>query len=97
MTWITDALAVHRLTRLVTKDTITEGLRFKLQRAAMNADVEDGIAQKLQTLSSCPWCSSFWIALGVVAIRRLAPGIWEPVARVLAFSAVAGLVAENLD
>lgn len=97
MTWITDALAAYRLTRLVTKDTITEGLRFKVQRAAMNADVEDGIAAKLQTLTSCAWCVSWWCALGVVAVRKLAPDLWEPVAKALAFSAVTGLIAENLD
>jgi len=48
---------------------------------------------KLARLITCPWCAGMWVALGVVAARRVAPGLWRPLARALAASQVAGLVA----
>lgn len=90
-----DALAVFRLTRLATEDAITEGLRLKVKRAALGSDAPDSIAAKLETLLECPWCVSAHIAVGVVAARRYAPRLWDPLARVLAFSAAAGIVAES--
>ncbi len=84
---IVDALAVFRLTRLVTRDRITEHLRAK---------ADDG-PEWLAYLSRCAWCSSPYIAVGVVLARRFVPRIWQPVAEVLAFSAVAGLITEALD
>lgn len=90
-----DVLATYRLTRLITRDAITEPLRIKVKRAAMRADVEDGVAAKIETLLSCPWCVSWWVGVGVVAARRLAPEAWEPVAEALALSAATGLIAEN--
>lgn len=91
-----DALSVFRLTRLVTGDKITEPLRDQLHRAAWRAD-SIPVAKKIETLVSCPWCVSWWIAVMVVSARRLAPSMWDPVARALAFSAATGLIAENLD
>lgn len=53
----------------------------------------DPDAPKLATLATCRWCSSVWIALGVVAARRLFPRAWPPLAEALAFSAGAALLA----
>jgi hypothetical protein len=50
---------------------------------------------KIARLITCPWCASVWLAGGVVVVRRLAPGVWPRVARVLAMSHVAGLVANR--
>ncbi len=50
---------------------------------------------KMAVLATCPWCASVWCAAGVVALRRLVPRAWGPVAEVLALAAVAGLVAER--
>lgn len=44
-------------------------------------------------LVECAWCSSVWVAFGVLAARRLFPRAWDAVARPLAFSAVAGLLS----
>lgn len=55
--------------------------------------MEDREAPKLATLITCRWCSSVWIALGVVAARRLFPRAWPPLAEALAFSACAALLA----
>lgn len=45
------------------------------------------------TLLRCRWCVSVWLGFGVVVARRVAPRAWGPVARALAFSQVAGVVA----
>jgi hypothetical protein len=50
---------------------------------------------KIARLITCPWCASVWLAGGVVVMRRLAPGAWPRVARVLAMSHVAGLIANR--
>lgn len=84
MNVLIDALAVARLTRLVTEDTITEPLRERLSDR-----------ERLHYLITCPWCSSPYIAAGALLARRFAPGLWDPLARVLAFSEVAGLIAER--
>lgn len=84
----TDALAVCRLTRLATKDKITEGPRERMTWAVRRHP-------KLTYLLTCPWCMSIYVAAVTVAARRWVPG-WRYVARALAYSQVAGLLA-NLD
>ena len=76
-----DALAAARLTRLITRDYLTEGLRARA--GARHAALGD--------LARCPHCVGVWAALAVTAARRLAPGVWPAVAWPLA---VAGAVSE---
>lgn len=90
-----DALATYRLTRLIVQDDITAPLRERVRHAAMRSVDSPGIAAKVNTLLSCPWCVGMWVSFGVVAARRLAPAAWTPVAAALAFSAVTGVIAEN--
>lgn len=47
-------------------------------------------------LVTCPHCFGFWVACGVVVARRVAPRLWDPIAHALAFSAVTGIVSENV-
>lgn len=105
---VTDALAVYRLTRLVVEDVLTEPLREKIIGAAYRVrygpghGIEDHHAgrldePKIATLITCPWCASVWVAAGVVVVRRVAPTVWSPVARLLAFSAAAGMIAVRTD
>lgn len=91
-----DALACYRLTRLVVKDELTAGMRSRIEHAMHQGTRSADVAAKLSTLIQCPWCSSWWIACGVVAARRFAPRLWDPVAHALAFSAVTGIVSENV-
>lgn len=42
---------------------------------------------------TCRWCAGVWIAGGVVAARTFAPKVWSSVARGMALSAVATLLA----
>lgn len=108
--WLTvDGLAVFRLTLLVTRDTITAGVRERLRRRAFDetptvssASLREEItppfhaaARWLHQLVTCPWCISVWIAAPVVAVTALVPLVWQYAAAALALSAVAGFLAER--
>ncbi len=78
---VLDALACFRLTRLMVADTITAPLR-------------DRAPARLREFITCPWCVSVWLAGAIVALQALASGPWLYASAILAFSAVAGLLAE---
>jgi hypothetical protein len=82
-----DALAVFRLTRLLVADAILEE-----PRARALVKLETTGHPKLGYLLGCPWCISPYIAAAAIVARRRAPRGWDPVARALAFSAVAGII-----
>ena len=107
---LVDGLATYRLTRLATADVISEPVRMALLRkvgAEPHASEEDPTAQevvesladppRLATLITCRWCAGMWIAAGVTAARVVAPQAWKPVARGLALSAGAALLARFED
>jgi hypothetical protein len=52
---------------------------------------------RLATLVTCRWCAGIWIAAGVGLARSVAPRAWSPVARALALSAGAVLLARLED
>lgn len=108
MTVLVDVLAVHRLTRLATADTLTAPVRNRLIADAyrradrfdpdVNIDwteyaMADEDAPRLAVLLTCRWCASMWIAATVVLIRRRIPRAWSPIARLLALSTASTLVA----
>lgn len=86
-----DALASYRLTRLLVSDGIVDRPRDALMERLRRRE-----RHKLMELIECPWCTGFWVAIGVVAARRLVPRAWDPVAHVLAYSAAAGFVATRV-
>lgn len=102
-----DGLAAYRLTRLATADIISEPWRRSVvDRLVANGhedaaegetaqDVVDAMVEppRLARLLTCRWCAGVWIAAGVVGARAVAPRVWEPVARTLALSAAATLIA----
>lgn len=88
-----DVLAAYRLTRLVTRDTLTEAARDKATRKGYHSTPWRYVGELL----GCPWCVGFWCCAFVVAARRLAPRTWDPLARALAASTVVGLVATRID
>lgn len=97
---VIDAAATYRLVRLVTEDTFppVQALRNRIVEAHTTYDDQGvGDPDNWAELVECPWCASWWIALGVVAARRLAPRFWDPVARGLSFSLVSGLIASKID
>lgn len=91
-----DAVATYRLTRLVVHDTIIERQRGDLLDA-----LEDGTRPftrkhlKVAELLGCPWCVSIWLGAGVVAARRVAPRLWDPIATMLTASAIAGILSRD--
>jgi hypothetical protein len=106
---LVDALAIYRLTRLVTVDTLTDPARKRLLDAAKRIAFDVATSNmnrptpvttngygRLWELVTCPWCISVWIAVPVVALTRLAPVVWQYPALTLALAAVAGIVSERL-
>ncbi len=87
LTFVIDSLAVFRLTRLVTEDSLPPVARA---RSEVMRSGPDWAAELIE----CPWCAGFWIAGGVVLARKYVPG-WGALATVLAHSALAGLIAEE--
>src|SRR5690606_29799505 len=81
-----DALATHRLVRLLQRDTLPPVARA---RERVIAEGPEWAAD----LADCPWCLGVWVAAGVVAAREVAPRQWGVIARVLAMSSVAALVS----
>lgn len=108
---VVDGLAAYRLTRLATADIISEPWRRSVvDRLVANGDeppadgdtaqdVVDAMTEppRLARLITCRWCAGMWIAAGVVGARTLAPRAWSPVARTLALSAAATLIARAED
>lgn len=99
-----DALAAYRLTRLVTADSITEPLRAAVIASTYAEGLDEGETwdevvmndprpPRLAELVTCRWCAGVWVSFGVVAARRFAPRLWDPIARALAMSAGAALIA----
>jgi Protein of unknown function (DUF1360) len=96
---VVDLLAVARITRLIVTDRVPFGpLRERIRRRAFEAQDPTGPGDEdpyLVELLECPWCASVWVALAVLFLRRL-PG-WRLVARVLAASQVAGMMASWVE
>lgn len=80
-----DVLAVQRISRLVTEDTIFDGLR---EWIALNGP------DKLAELVTCPHCVSIYAGAAAVSLRRVVPRLWTPFATALALSAVTSLKTE---
>lgn len=103
---VIDVGAAWRLTRLVTRDALTEGLRDKIERWERGrkpaTEVRERYGQQITNMGGpvsylvhCPYCVSMWVALGVALTRRAAPLQWDRAARVLATSAAVCWLAER--
>lgn len=88
LNFIVDSLAVLRLTRLVTEDTI-----FDAQREWVALTAPDKIAY----LVTCPHCVSIHLGIAAVVLRKIAPRAWNPFATALALSAVTSVKTEFLE
>lgn len=103
---VVDVGAAWRLTRLVTRDALTEGLRDKVKRwdeqRTDEATVRERYGEEIAEMGGpvaylvhCPFCVSMWVALGVALARRVAPLHWDRAARVLSTSAAVCWLAER--
>jgi hypothetical protein len=86
---LVDALATHRLTKLVIDDKITEDFREQIYKHFPPE------SHKIGYFFTCPWCVSFWMGAGVVAARNVSPKAWRPLAYALAFSSITGWIEEH--
>lgn len=84
------ALAVYRLTRLVTADVLLDRVRTRLWKKY--PPEQGGIGY----LITCDWCTSIWTASLVVVMYSMIPNIVFAVACVLALSAITGIVAARV-
>jgi Protein of unknown function (DUF1360) len=91
LTLTISALAVHRLTRLITDDEITRPLRDRLSGIdPTRPDTEPG---RLAYFLSCRYCVGLWVAAGWAAATATAPAATTTVGAALAWSSVAGLLS----
>jgi hypothetical protein len=101
-----DVLAAHRLTRLITRDALLEGVRVRIQEHEKRTKDAVGVRERyghdvaavggpLGYLVNCPYCASIYVAAGVSLARSVAPLWWRRAARVLATSAVVSFLSER--
>ena len=93
-----DALAAYRLTRLVTRDQITQPWRDRIEARSVEVIASPTEAMGdlrdvwpwafLRGLTDCMWCSGTWCAFGVRLLPR-----W--MRRSLAVAALVGLISER--
>lgn len=97
MTFLIDVLAIYRLTRLATRDEITESLRETIEKelgTAVNAKlITEKTGKKLVYMLGCDWCMSFWVSLFALALKKYVPNLWDNLKYVLAASAATGMIA----
>jgi hypothetical protein len=88
------ALAVARVTGLITTDTITEGIRDGL--IGWLDDRPKTLGSFVATLITCPWCSGMWVAAVASPLAWFwgdHPALLIP-ALALAFSQATGMISE---
>lgn len=89
------ALAVARVTRLVTTDDITANIRSKI--IALLDDRERTLGEHLARLIVCDWCVSVYVGLAVAPLviwHYANPAVTWPVLA-LALSQVVGMLASR--
>jgi hypothetical protein len=83
-------LAVHRLTRLITTDTIFSNLREKI----WNKFPPD--KANLGYLITCDWCTSIWAGALIIGSYLVIPYPTVVVSLVLAISTIVGYLAARI-
>lgn len=86
--FISDILAVYRLTKMIMEDRITLEFRdWYWNRFPSNT--------KMGFLLTCPWCVSIWAAIIVVGARKAFPETGDILSKVLAMSAVTSVAFQK--
>ena len=97
--WVLVSLATHKLSRLITKDSITSPLRAPFTRfkgvsgpAELQEEVrhQGGVRHAVGELLTCPFCLGMWISTGFSAGSVFAPRFTR-----LAASTLAALAASD--
>lgn len=90
---LVDVLAVARLTHLWTEDTLPPVAAAREKTYAAIQSRHGHVWA--EGLTTCPWCTSIYVAAGVLAARRLAPRAWPVIARGLAASYATGWLSSH--
>lgn len=85
---IIDIVAVFRLTRLITRDRITDDFRNKIGE-------KFGMKSKYTYMVNCDWCISMWAAAIIFTARKTHPDIADWLSGLLTASAVVGIAADK--
>lgn len=91
MNLVRSGLATYRLTRLITRDTITAPTRTRVW------DYYPPESTRLGYLLTCEWCTSIYVASALEISRIIAPKWTARAETVLALSALAGLLTAYED
>lgn len=83
-------LATYRVSRMLLEDEIAAPLRDKVFEKFPPHE------SKIGYLFTCPWCISVWTGAGLVALEYASPIIGEAAQKVLAASAISGLLDTRL-
>ena len=98
-------LASYRITRVVTRDAITDRFRSAVARWAWDENREQwrgGFRRRVQQLLTCPWCFGVWVSVVVYVWADLARlgrehGAGADVLLIAAVAAVQGLAASRTN
>lgn len=89
--FIVSGLAVYRATRLLTRDEITSPIRDKVW------EKNPPEKSKIGYLFTCEWCMSVWVSSILQICRIISPRTTSKVEKILAFSAIAGMLTAHED
>lgn len=84
-----DALAAHRIVRLIQRDTLPPLARIRSELIGLA-----GPDSSLTELLVCPWCLGVHVAAATRIARAVAPRWWPRLAGALAAASVVGLITE---
>jgi len=89
------ALAVARVSGIITADRLTDKLRHRLARRWCGNDPEQGCDSLRAYLITCQWCCSVWIGLALAVDWYLAPDAWWTLIGLggLAASQITGMIS----
>lgn len=79
-------LATYRVTKLILEDEIASPVRNAIFKKFNPRDTKVGY------LFTCPWCISVWAGAGLIALDHVAPEIGNVTQKVLAASAITGII-----
>lgn len=79
-------LATYRATKFILEDELATPVRNKIFEKFPPQSTKIGY------LFTCAWCTSIWVGAGLVALEQASPILGDNAQKVLAASAIAGIL-----